>query len=628
MPAIASLEDAQLVLGEVFGYAEFRAGQGEAVEAAVAGEDALVLLPTGSGKSLCYQVPAISAFAGGRGTTLVISPLIALMQDQVDALRGLGVPAAALHSHQGDAEQQQAVTEFLRGELVLLYVSPERAAKPSFRRMLARVRIALLAIDEAHCVSQWGHDFRPDYLRIHELREVVGAPALALTATATLPVMNEIESRLDLRDPKVVRGDFQRPNLAFSVRHLRGQQTRLEALASALEADGLHSRSGAGRAIVYCSTRKATESVSRALRTEGFPATHYHAGRTKLARERAHRSFAAGRSRVLVATNAFGMGIDFADIRLIVHYQTPGSVEAYYQEAGRAGRDGEPARCILFFGPGDLSTQRRLAAATPTSGVIEKRRNAAIDAIARYARELRCRQQMICEHFTGSDEHAACQHCDVCLDADAVRDAQVEEAPDRPPVEALSTKDTQLIVEAVDRLRRPVGKTNLARALRGSRAKSLSRGGLLTLPEYGKLAEYSEASIVAAIDALLLAGRLQKTGRKYPTLWIPGKPVRVAPAALNRPGAARRGLRRGAMPRAGPVARALDNYRKRTARRLKWKAYMVFQRKVIMAIDREKPTSRAALARIPGLGPAKIERFGEDILALVREHGCAKREFE
>ncbi len=628
MPAIASLEDAQLVLGEVFGYAEFRAGQGEAVEAAVAGEDALVLLPTGSGKSLCYQVPAISAFAGGRGTTLVISPLIALMQDQVDALRGLGVPAAALHSHQGDAEQQQAVTEFLRGELVLLYVSPERAAKPSFRRMLARVRIALLAIDEAHCVSQWGHDFRPDYLRIHELREVVGAPALALTATATPPVMNEIESRLDLRDPKVVRGDFQRPNLAFSVRHLRGQQTRLEALASALEADGLHSRSGAGRAIVYCSTRKATESVSRALRTEGFPATHYHAGRTKLARERAHRSFAAGRSRVLVATNAFGMGIDFADIRLIVHYQTPGSVEAYYQEAGRAGRDGEPARCILFFGPGDLATQRRLAAATPTSAVIEKRRNAALDAIARYARELRCRQQMICEHFTGSDEHAACQHCDVCLDADAVRDAQVEEAPDRPPVEALRTKDTQLIVEAVDRLRRPVGKTNLARALRGSRAKSLSRGGLLTLPEYGKLAGYSEASIVAAIDALLLAGRLQKTGRKYPTLWIPGKPVRVAPAALNRPGAARRGLRRGAMPRAGPVARALDNYRKRTARRLKWKAYMVFQRKVIMAIDREKPTSRAALARIPGLGPAKIERFGEDILALVREHGGAQREFE
>jgi ATP-dependent DNA helicase RecQ len=628
MPAIASLEDAQLVLGEVFGYAEFRAGQGEAVEAAVAGEDALVLLPTGSGKSLCYQVPAISAFAGGRGTTLVISPLIALMQDQVDALRGLGVPAAALHSHQGDAEQQQAVTEFLRGELVLLYVSPERAAKPSFRRMLARVRIALLAIDEAHCVSQWGHDFRPDYLRIHELREVVGAPALALTATATPPVMNEIESRLELRDPKVVRGDFQRPNLAFSVRHLRGQQKRLEALASALEADGLHSRSGAGRAIVYCSTRKATESVSRALRTEGFPATHYHAGRTKLARERAHRSFAAGRSRVLVATNAFGMGIDFADIRLIVHYQTPGSVEAYYQEAGRAGRDGEPARCILFFGPGDLSTQRRLAAATPTSPVIEKRRNAALDAIARYARELRCRQQMICEHFTGGDEHAACQLCDVCLDADAVRDAQVEEAPDRPPVEALRTKDTKLIVEAVDRLRRPVGKTNLARALRGSRAKSLSRGGLLTLPEYGKLAGYSEASIVAAIDALLLAGRLQKTGRKYPTLWIPGKPVRGAPAALNRPGAARRGLRRGAMPRAGPVARALDNYRKRTARRLKWKAYMVFQRKVIMAIDREKPTSRAALARIPGLGPAKIERFGEDILALVREHGCAQREFE
>jgi ATP-dependent DNA helicase RecQ len=628
MPAIASLEDAQLVLGEVFGYAAFRPGQVEAVEAAVAGEDALVLLPTGSGKSLCYQVPAISAFAEGRGTTLVISPLIALMQDQVDALRGLGVPAAALHSHQADAEQQQAVTEFLRGELVLLYVSPERAAKASFRRMLARVRIALLAIDEAHCVSQWGHDFRPDYLRIHELREIVDAPALALTATATPPVLDEIASRLELRDPKLVRGDFQRPNLAFSVLHLRGQQARLEALAFALEADGLRSRSGAGRAIVYCSTRKTTESVSRALRDKGFPATHYHAGRTKLARERAHRSFAAGRSRVLVATNAFGMGVDFADIRLIVHYQTPGSVEAYYQEAGRAGRDGEPARCILFFGSGDLVTQRRLTGATPTSAVVEARRNAALAAMERYAREIHCRQQMICEHFTASDEHAECQRCDVCLDADAVRAAQADEAPSRAPVEALSATHVQLIVDAVDRLRRPVGKTNLARALRGSRAKSLSRGGLLTLPEYGKLAEHSEASIVAAIDALLVAGRLQKTGRKYPTVWIPGKPVRAAPAAHNREGASRPGLRRGAMPRAGPVARALDNYRKRTARRLKWKAYMVFQRRVILAIDREQPTSRAALARIPGLGPAKIERFGDDILALVREHGGAQREFE
>jgi ATP-dependent DNA helicase RecQ len=628
MPAIASFEDAQLVLGEVFGYAEFRAGQGEAVAAAAAGEDALVLLPTGSGKSLCYQVPAISAFAAGHGTTLVISPLIALMQDQVEGLRALGVPAAALHSHQGDEEQKQAVAEFLRGELVLLYVSPERAAQPGFRRMLGRVRIALLAIDEAHCVSQWGHDFRPDYLRIHELRELVDAPALALTATATPLVMDEIASRLELRDPNVVRGDFQRPNLAFSVRHLRGQEARLEALTEALESGGLRGRRGQGRAIVYCSTRKTTESVARALRTAGFAATHYHAGRTKLARSRAHQSFAVGRSRILVATNAFGMGIDFPDIRVIVHYQTPGSVEAYYQEAGRAGRDGEPARCILFFGTGDLMTQRRLASSSPSSAVIEERRNAALAAIERYARGTRCRQQVICEHFTGSDAHAACQQCDVCLDSDAVQDAQYEAAQSRPPVEALSLAATQQIIDAVDRLRRPVGKTNLARALRGSRAKSLSRGGLLTLPEYGKLAEYSEASIVAAIDALLVAGRLQKTGRKYPTVWMPGKPVRAAPVSRGRAGAGKTLGRRGSLPRAGPVARALDNYRKRTARRLKWKAYMVFQRRVILAIDREQPTSHAALARISGLGPAKIERFGDDILELVREHGGSGGEFE
>lgn len=628
MPAIASLEDAEQVLGEVFGYSEFRAGQGDAVAAAVAGEDALVLLPTGSGKSLCYQVPAISAFGEGRGTTIVISPLIALMQDQVDALCALGVPAAALHSHQADAPQREAVTQFLRGELVLLYVSPERAAKESFRRMLGRVRIALLAIDEAHCVSQWGHDFRPDYLRIAELRALVDAPAVALTATATPAVMDEIAERLQLRDPNVVRGDFERPNLAFSVRHLRGQDARLAALATELEADGLRSRHGSGRAIVYCSTRKATETVAKALRKQGFSATYYHAGRTKLARERAHQSFAAGRSCVLVATNAFGMGIDFPDIRVIVHYQTPGSVEAYYQEAGRAGRDGAPARCILFFGVSDLMTQRRLSASGPTSAVAERRRAAALGAIERYARDVACRQKMICAHFTGSDAHAECQRCDVCVDADGVHDAQAEEQPSRAPIEVLSHDAVQQIVAAVDRLRRPVGKTNLARALRGSRAKSLSRGGLLTLPEYGKLAEYSEASIVAAIDALLAEGRLLKTGRKYPTVWMPGKPVRAAPGARPRAGGAKAAGRSGSRSRPGAVARALDNYRKRTARQLKWKAYMVFQRRVIVAIDRDQPTSHAALERIPGLGPAKIERFGDDILQLVREHGRTQRDFE
>jgi ATP-dependent DNA helicase RecQ len=612
--------DASAILAEVFGYPDFRPGQDEAVGAALAGRDAVVLLPTGSGKSVCYQVPALVASRTGRGTTVVISPLIALMHDQVGALSGRGVRAAALHSQQDAAEQKQAVTDFLRGELALLYVSPERAAKASFRRMLQRTPIALLAVDEAHCVSQWGHDFRPDYMLIHQLREIVDAPMIALTATATPRVLDEVVERLGLRDPVLVQSGFDRPNLAFSVQPLRAQDARLAALQTRLGEAGLLARRGAGRGLVYCSTRKTTETVAKALRSAGVAAGYYHAGRTKLARERAQRSFELGRTRVLVATNAFGMGIDLPDIRLIVHFNTPGSVEAYYQEAGRAGRDGAAARCVLFFGPGDLATQRRLTAAGSGSAALERRRSDALAAMERYARGSDCRQRQLCAHFTGSDAHSACGVCDVCLDAGAVRTAFSDSEPEAPPIESLPEQARAMIVEAIDRLRRPVGKGNLARALRGSRAKALARGGLLTLPEYGKLAAYSEASIVAAVDGLLAEGRLQKTGRKYPTVWIPGKPVRTA----SRPGGAdpeehaarnRRSRRHG-----GAIARALDNYRKRQARSLRWKTYMVFQRRVILAIDREEPDSLAALATIPGLGPAKLERFGDDILELVRLH--------
>ncbi len=614
MPTTATLEDARELLGEVFGHPDFRPGQADAVAAAISGRDAIVLLPTGLGKSLCYQVPALLASRAGRGTTIVTSPLIALMNDQVGALCARGVRAAALHSHQGEAEQREAVASFLRGELALLYVSPERAAKSSFRRMLSRVRIALVAIDEAHCVSQWGHDFRPDYLLLHELREIVDAPMIALTATATQAVMAEIESRLGLRDAICVNSDLGRPNLSFGVRALRSQAERLDCLMSELETAGLRGSRGAGRCIVYCSTRKTTDSVSKALRSGGIAAGHYHAGRTKLARERAQTAFEVGRTRVLVATNAFGMGIDIPDIRLIVHFQAPGSVEAYYQEAGRAGRDGEPARCLMFFGLADLMTQRRLAA---TSAASARRSGDALAALERYATRSQCRQQFLVDHFTANDAAPVCGRCDVCTDSVAESSLPARAAP--AAIEELSAEALALIVSAVDRLGRPVGKGNLAKALRGSRAKTLSRGGLLRLPEYGKLEAYTEASIVAAVDAMLADGRLARTGRKYPTVWIPGKPVRAARTtdeSKSTRANAQRSRRYG-----GAIARELDNYRRRKARALKWKTYMVFQRNVLLAVDREQPDSHEALARIPGLGFAKIERFGNDILEIVRRHG-------
>ncbi len=635
---VASAAQARAVLQKTFGYPEFRFGQADAVAAVLAGRDALVLLPTGAGKSLCYQVPAIVMAAAGKGTTIVISPLIALMKDQVDALNGRGVAVGALNSHQEDDEQAIVVQRFLAGELTMLYVSPERAAMSSFRKLLGRVPIALLAIDEAHCLSQWGHDFRPEYMQLHELRELpalLGRPTIALTATATPRVMDEISSALRLTMPLMIRGDFSRPNLRFAVLHCSRDAERIAALIDACETAGLRGRSGSGRAVVYCSTRKKAETVAADLTKAGFAAGHYHAGRTPLARDRAQRGFAVGRTRILVATNAFGMGIDLPDVRLIVHYQTPGSLEAYYQEAGRAGRDGAPAGCVMLFGAGDLMTQRRLQSGkSPTA---ELRAEQALAAIEHYATTALCRQQMIGVHFTGADNHPTCGSCDVCLDPESVDGAASERANKRQvaadalarELEELPALVTETILAAAAAMPKPVGKMTMAKALRGSTAKTVVTSGLMRLPQFATLHDYSEEALAGVIEQLLATRKLVKRGQKYPTVWLAGRAVSDRGTDPSGDGSARaaRTTKRSAstgtkLPRtgAGGIARELETYRRKKARELKWKAFMIFQRKTILAIDKQRPATRDALAKIPGLGPAKIDRFGDDIIAVVRRH--------
>ena len=594
------------VLSGVFGHQAFRGGQHEAVEAVLGGRDAVVLLPTGAGKSSCYQVPAVVLARRGAGTTIVVSPLIALMIDQVAGLTARGVAAAALHSHQEDDEQRTVIDQFLRGELAVLYVSPERAVKDSFLRLVRRTPIALLAIDEAHCVSEWGHDFRPEYMRLREVSEVLRVPTIALTATATPRVMTEIADSLRLRAPVIVRGDFSRPNLAFEVQHHKGDESRFAATIEALERAGVRD-SGGGRGIIYCATRKKTEAVAERLKQAGFACAHYHAGRTALARDRAQRGFSSSRTRVLVATSAFGMGVDYPDVRVIVHFQAPGSLEAYYQEAGRASRDGAPGRCVLLFGAADLMTQRRLA----ERGGNSHRREDALASIERYANASACRQQLLCAHFTGTQDHPACGTCDACIDPSAVRERRIEAHDARPVVQAsLTSMQQQLIIEAVGSLRRPIGKLNLAKALRGSTCKAMTAHGLLHLPQHGALRDTSEAELVAGIEQLIAERKLARKGRKYPTVTLPGsRPPRQGDPQRSR-----------GFIKTSSITIELETYRKRMARQLRWKAYMVFQRGVIAAIDRARPTTHDALARIPGLGPAKLARFGDDILALVRRH--------
>ncbi|MFW6080040.1 MAG: RecQ family ATP-dependent DNA helicase, partial [Gemmatimonadota bacterium] len=335
-----TLSDARAALRAHYGYPDFREGQATAIEAVLGGRDVLVLMPTGGGKSLCYQIPA----AVLPGPTVVVSPLISLMQDQVEALERVGIDAAFVNSTLSGAEIRRRLEAVGAGDLRLIYVAPERFERPAFVERLAGAGVALLAIDEAHCISQWGHDFRPSYARLGRVRERLGCPTIALTATATPAVRRDIVASLGLRRPvRVVRG-FDRPNLEWHVVDGRSERRR-DGLVVRLLREGARRRGGA--AIVYASTRKAVDALAERLIIEGVPAAAYHAGASAAERERLQQRFMAGEVPVVVATNAFGMGIDKPDVRLVVHHGMPRSLEDYYQEAGRAGRDGRPSRCVL-----------------------------------------------------------------------------------------------------------------------------------------------------------------------------------------------------------------------------------------------------------------------------------------
>ena len=597
----------EAVLKRVFGYDSFREGQREIIDAILSGRDALGVMPTGSGKSICYQVPALSL----PGCALVVSPLISLMKDQVAALKQAGVAAAYLNSSLTERQMDIALGNLAGGQYKLIYVAPERLLTPRFLSLCRALPISMVAVDEAHCISQWGQDFRPSYLDIPQfIAALPSRPRLcAFTATATHRVRGDIQRLLGLRAPYTLVTGFDRPNLRFFVERPRDRMAALFRLL-----DDHEEQSG----IVYCATRKAVEQVSQALKARGLSVTRYHAGLSDAERQKNQEDFSYDRARVMVATNAFGMGIDKADVRFVIHFNMPKDIESYYQEAGRAGRDGEAADCVLLFGKADVATQRFLIDKMGEEGDMDGEalagaRRAAwerLEQMTAYCQTDRCLRAYILRYF-GEAAADSCGACGNCL---------------RPAELADGTQVALPVLRCVQAINGRIGARLIASTLLGSREQRVQELGLDRSPHYGALRGMPRRALSDVIDEMIERGYLASSGGKYAVVRLgprgrqalEGEPVLLRRRAAEPEEDAPARRRKAAPPDVnGDLFAVLRALRLRIAEKRGVPAYMIFSDATLKHICALLPETPEQLLAVPGVGEAKLRAYGGDFLAAI-----------
>ncbi|MCW9732909.1 DNA helicase RecQ [Avibacterium sp. 20-15] len=589
------------VLNEVFGYQSFRNGQEEVINAALSHQDSLVIMATGNGKSLCYQIPAL-CFSG---LTLVISPLISLMKDQVDQLLANGIEVDYLNSTQTFEQQQIVQNKAISGQLKLLYISPEKAMTTSFFQFISHCQVSFIAIDEAHCISQWGHDFRPEYTQLGGLKRCFpNAPIMALTATADSATRQDILHHLQLDNPHIYIGSFDRPNIRYT---LVEKFKPMEQLCQFVL--GQKGKSG----IVYCNSRNKVERLAESLRKKGVAAQAYHAGMEASQREQVQRAFQRDNVQVVVATVAFGMGINKSNVRFVAHFDLPRSIEAYYQETGRAGRDDLPAEAVLFYEPADYAWLQKMLLEKPESPQrqIEQHK---LEAIGEFAESQTCRRLVLLNYF-GEHRQAPCKNCDICLD---------------PPKKYDGLIDAQKVMSTIYRVGQMFGVHYVIGVLRGMQNQKIKDNQHDQLSVYGIGKDKSKEYWQSVIRQLIHLGLVQQVMNQFHSvlqLTENARPILRGEQPLEL-----------AMPRVSSIMTAqsaqksaVQNYDKDLFARLRFlrkqiadkeniPPYIVFNDATLQEMAQYQPTSKREMLQINGVGATKLERFGQAFLHIIQEH--------